>query len=352
MLTSFPSSGRQAGFTLLEMLIVVVLIGVLGVLTSALFPMFTSYSEQNYRLEQKLINEKVGMGLTAWAASQSPQGQMPTPYTGNGYTSAIVNISSSAPADLALMDLIRRNGVDANQINKDGSASQNVRVFQLLPGITESFPLFPDSGPNATLTYQLGVIYSTTCSLSGSACNPSPSLGIPGASPVLTSANRSTWDVVAPDLSAAYISTLPLQRSKLAVTGSRLRRISNEMVKYFNLLRISAAPTATTNFYPVPNGPGAPNLSGGAPAANMGCRDGWYNLGAANVNVLDQLALPKAELGVTAWGGAIQYCRDFDPLGTNGPNAEPHYGALRINGSVSNGLAPTGITANDLIITF
>ncbi|ELL1256095.1 type II secretion system protein [Pseudomonas aeruginosa] len=343
--------GKQAGFTILELLVTVVIIGILGSLTASMFPMFAAFNELNYRTGQKLTNEQIGQGMTAWAASESPVGDLPTPYTGSGYTSTVVNKGSTTATDMALMDLMRRNGVDAKQFNDDGTAPANVRVYQRLTGLTESFPLFPDSGPYATLTYQLGVIYSTACAKSGSTCNPSPT-GVPGSSPILTAANRSTWDVVSPDFSAAYISTLPLQRSKLAVTGSRMRRISNEMVKYFNLLRVSAAPTATTNFYPAPTGGGAPNLSGQSPAANMGCRDGWYTLGNANVNVLDQLALPKAELAVTAWGGAIQYCRDFDPLGTNGPNAEPHYGALRINGNVSTGSAPTGLTANDLIVTF
>jgi hypothetical protein len=201
----------------------------------------------------------------------------------------------------------------------------------------------------ATLTYQLGVIYTTGCAITGSTCNPNPGLGIPGQSPVLTAANRQTWDVTSTDLGAVFVSNLGLQRTRLDITGERLRKISNELVRYFNLMRVSASPTSKTNFYP-----STPlvNLSGANPATNMGCRDGWYNLDAANVTVLAQIGLPQAEYGVTPWNGRIQYCRDYDQLGTNGANAEPHYGALRIRASVSIGGAPTGVAANDLVITF
>lgn len=340
---------KQGGFTIVELLIAVVILGVIATALAALFPMMGALGQMEYRERQKSTNASIAAAMEGWAASESALGDLPAPYTGGGLTSAPLDPASATDADVALMDLIRRGRVDPASFVDDASVPRNVRVYQRVTGLTETVPLFRSTGPAATLTYQLGVIYTTACARTGSTCNPNASLGIPGQSPVLTAANRQTWDVVDPDLGAVFVSNLGLQRSRLDMTAERMRKISNELVRYFNLMRISAAPTATTNFYPTAT---AVNLAGGNPATNMGCRDGWYNLDAANVDVLSKLALPQAQYGVTPWGGRIQYCRDYDPLGTNGANVEPHYGALRINGSVSLGAAPTGVAANDLIITF
>ncbi|HGM4986670.1 TPA: type IV pilin protein, partial [Pseudomonas aeruginosa] len=60
--------GKQAGFTILELLVTVVIIGILGSLTASMFPMFAAFNELNYRTGQKLTNEQIGQGMTAWAA--------------------------------------------------------------------------------------------------------------------------------------------------------------------------------------------------------------------------------------------------------------------------------------------
>lgn len=341
---------RQSGFTIIELLISVIIIGILASVMAALFPMLGALSQMEYQTRQKSINASIATAMETWAATQSPLGQLPAPYSGSGgVISAPVNVASTTSADLSLLDNMRRNRVDPAVMDNDGSPGENVRVYQRLTGLTETSPLFRSTGPAATLTYQLGVIYMTSCTRSGSTCNPNPSLSIPGASPVLTAANRGTWTTTDPDTGAIFVSTLSLQRNRLDITAERMRRIQSELLRYFNLMRLSASPTDHTNFYP---GASAITLAGANPASNMGCRDGWYNLGAANVDVLAKIALPQAEYGTTPWGGAIQYCRDYDPLGTNGPNAEPHYGAIRINKSVSTGSAPTGSAANDIWITF
>jgi prepilin-type N-terminal cleavage/methylation domain-containing protein len=340
---------RSKGFTVVELLIAVVILGVMAKAIAALMPQMGALSTMEYNARQQSTNAAIASAMESWAASQSNLGDLPAPYTGAGLTSAPLNPASAAAPDLALMDLIRRNRVDPSSFVDDASAMRNVRVYRRLTGLTETFPIYRNTGPVATLTYQVGVIYTTACAFTGSTCNPNPGLGIPGQSPVLSAANRQTWDTVNPDVGAVFLSNLGVQRARLDLTAERMRKISNELVKFFNLMRISAAPTATTNFFP-----STPlvNLAGANPATNMGCRDGWYNLDDANVTVLAQLSLPQNEFGVTPWGGRIQYCRDYDPLGTNGANAEPHYGALRIRASVSLGLAPTGVAANDLVITF
>lgn len=344
-----PRSVSQRGFSLIEMLITVVLLGVLAGAVSAIFSALGGLVEIERRESETVVNAGIASAMESWAASESVLGELPVPYTGGGRTNAPVNPVSTTAADLALMDLMRRQRIDPAAFADDASAFRNVRVYQRLTGLTETVPLYRSTGPVATLTYQLGVVYSTNCALTGSTCNPFSATGIPGASPVLTAANRQTWAPTGSDFAPVFVSTLSLQRARLDQTAEQLRKISNELVRLFNLQRISAAPTATNNFYPVNT---AFSLAGGSPAMNMGCRDGWYDLSAANVNILAQLALPQAQFGVTPWGGSIQYCRDYDPLGTNGANAEPHYGALRLRASVSAGLAPTGVIGTDMVITF
>ena len=84
---------------------------------------------------------------------------------------------------------------------------------------------------------------------------------------------------------------------------------------------------------------------------NMGCRDGWYNLAATNVDILTQLGMDKSEQGVTAWGGVIDFCRDYDPALSGTHNSPPHYGALRMNRDATSAVAPT-VLSNAVIITF
>lgn len=340
---------REGGFSLIEMLITVIVLGVLASAMSALFSTLGGLVEIERREYESTVNAGISSAMEAWAASESPLGALPAPYTGGGRTSAPLNPASVVAADLALMDLIRRQRVDPAAFADDGSAFRNVRVYQRITGLTETVPLFRSTGPVATLTYQLGVLYSTECPLTGSTCNPTPATGIPGGSAVLTAANRQTWSVGGTDFAPVFVSTLSLQRARLDQTAEQLRKISNELVRLFNLRRISAAPTATTNFYPTNT---AFSLAGQSPVANMGCRDGWYDLSLGTVDILAQLALPQAQYGATPWGGVIQYCRDYDPLGTNGANAEPHYGALRLRASVSLGQPPTGLPASDMVITF
>lgn len=344
-----PHFGSQRGFSLIELLITVIVLGVLAGALSAIFSTLGGLVDIERQQSEASVNAGIASAMEAWAASESVLGELPVPYTGGGRTSAPVNPASAAAGDLALMDLMRRERIEPAAFSDDASAFRNVRVYQRITGLTETTPLYRSTGPVATLTYQLGVVYNTNCSFVGSACNPTAATGIPGSSAVLTAANRQTWAAVAPDFSPVFVSTLSLQRARLDQTAEQLRKISNELVRLFNLQRISAAPTATNNFYPANT---AFSAAGGNPVTNMGCRDGWYDLSAANVNILAQIALPQAQYGSTPWGGDIHYCRDYDPLGTNGANAEPHYGALRLRASVSAGLAPTGVIGTDLVITF
>lgn len=345
---------RERGFTLIELSIAMVLLGVVTIMVAPYFHMLISAKNQAYAQDQALTNQKISQALLQYAEQSTTLGTLPAPYSAGSLVSTVFD-----PTDVSatsVQPFLLAAGLNPQGVNTDLAASQRVRVYQRLTGLTQSVPLYGQSGPAAGLRYELGAVYMTPCPLNNSApsCNPNPSTGLPGSSPALTAANYRTWTTTGEDLPAVMFSTLPLQKQLLATTRERLDRVRDALSGYFRARLLTAAATDTTNFYPAPTG-GAPVLSGATPANNQGCRDGWYALNAANVNVLAQVGLSAAELGATAWDGRVEYCRDYDPTGASGANVPPHYAALRIHASVSQGIAPDNTPAgatNNLILSF
>ena len=341
-------SGRhldQGGFTLLEMMVVVAVIGIMSIILSPLIQGYTTSMRRAYDERQNLQNISIGQALMSYAANSTTQGRLPAPYTGGGYTSTIYD-----PADAAISSALTAAGLAPSEINDDGTIAAKVRVYQRVGNLSVNVPLYFQSGPLTTLSYEYGGIYITDCVKGDGTCNPSPATGVPGTSPAMTSTNYSTWQTTGTDSRAVLISTLPLQKSMLASTVQRLDKVRDTLLGYLRAQTITAAAGDATNWYP-PN-PGT--LGGQTPSSNQGCRDGWYDL--STTNVLETVGLSKAEFGVTAWGGKIEYCRDYDPLGTKSPNAVPHYAAIRINKVPSNGIAGNspnpGVIGNNIILTF
>jgi hypothetical protein len=67
------------------------------------------------------------------------------------------------------------------------------------------------------------------------------------------------------------------------------------------------------------------------------------------------MGVSSTEFGTTAWGGAMEYCRDYEPDGTDTSNADtpPHYAAIRIHKNVSTGGSPdNSVIGNNIFITF
>jgi len=339
---------RQSGFTLPEILIAALLVGVLAIIASSSNSMNGSIFRATYNQVQLINNQSISRALLLWAKNESVLGQLPTPYSGGGYVSSVVNMNSGTSADIALQTFIQQQNVSLPEANDDNFAAHRVRAYQLVQGLTKQMPLYIRSGPLVTLTYDFGVIYQTGCGINDSCATTTP----PGASPMLTSSNYASWAAVAPDFGTAYASTLPLQESMLELTVSRLLTVRSKLLDAYNQKRLGAAPGDTTDWFIAPTGTGAMSLSGANAAANMGCYDGWYPLNFASVNVLPQLGLGQSEYGVTAWGGRVEYCRDYDPT-FSGALSPPHYAALRIHQSVSTASIPDGITAgNNVIISF
>ncbi|MDU4254442.1 type II secretion system protein [Pseudomonas sp.] len=338
----------QQGFTLIELMITTVILGALFVAIGPGISSALTMMEAAKRDEVIVNNQKLASGMMAFARN-SNGGRLPAPYTGSGVASGLYNPADASAAGLSLSMELRNSGVPVNDINTDGAVIDNVKVYQRVAGLTYTVPLYFTTGTPVVLTYDVGAITQTACALNN-ACNT----GVPGASTALTAANVTTWGPTYPDYGAVVFSTLPEQKNMLQLTVGRLNRLSDRLAsEFYTRMRLAAA-NSTQNFYPLPTNGGAPNLAGMNPVANMGCHNGWYRLSAANVNILTQLGLDQSEYGVTAWGGAIDYCRDYEPTATSSATADtpPHYAALRFNRNISSGAVSTGTVANDVVVTF
>lgn len=336
---------RQRGFTLIELLIAVILIGIISIMLSPFFKMFMTAKEQSYREQQTFLNQKVSRALLMYAKQATALGTLPAPYSNAGTK----NYNAPAnTADATLLSYLLQLNVPATQINEDGTTAGNVRVFQRVTGLSQQVPFFFQSGPLVTLAYEFGAVYMSGCPHANAnpSCNPNSALGIPGASPVMNSGNFTTWAPVNPDLGAITFSTLPLQKEMLVLTAKRTEKIRENLGDYFRTKMLAAAANDTTNWYPT----GATSLGGLTPTAlNNFCRDGWYDLSTATV--LPQIGLSAAEYGITAWGGKIEYCRDYDPAVT-GANTPPHYSAIRFHKNVSQGIAPdAAVGTNNIVLS-
>lgn len=340
---------RSYGFTLVELLVSTIVLSILGVIVTTSFSQLGAVTENLRRERASEENRKIGRAFQDIASSLT-KGRLPTPYTGSGYTSAPINLSPTA-ADTSgqqMLQNMQQTGLGLERINSDGYASQRVKVYQTI-SLVDDVPFFGSVGETVQITYDYGVVYQTSCPLNDATCNPTPATGIPGDSEVLTSSNYKTWVVKGEDLRPYFFSTYALQRSLVSDTKSRVLSVRNSLSSYFASQVLAAAPGTTTNFFPTPKGAGAPDMSGSNPLTNDGCRNGWYNLDAANVDVLAQLnLLPTSFYGRTAFGGVIQYCADFDPANTSA-DTQPHGAALRFSKSITSGAIPA--TGSSFVIS-
>lgn len=334
-------ASRQDGFTLIEILSCVAL---LGGLLYLLAPMVRDGYSALVRAadgRQALSNQNVAAVLLDAARTRSVLGKLPEPYSGGGLRNAVLD-----PLDSDLVSLFSQAGLLPRDINSDGTAAQNARVYQRTPDISMQVPLYFRSGPLVTLAYQIGAVYSTRCPISSGAC--AGVAGIPGASAALTVANVATWAPTQPDYGVQIFSTLQLQRSMMQTTVTNVDLMRDNFQNYYRESQRLASATDTTNWYPA----ATTSLAGQNPATNQGCYDGWYDLSSSSVNVLAQIGMDQARYGKTQWGGPLQYCRDYKPTAV-GPNKVPHYGAIRLNANVSAGVAPDSSNpTNNVVLTF
>lgn len=336
-------TSAQKGFTLLELLVSIVLIGIMSSIVFSVIPLIEFNQQRAYEEGAFEKNRAVALGILKYANETT--GRLPQPYFGTVNSVRYVSAAAHPTATDALNAGVRNNiqslGVPTTQIFHDGTMAQNVRVYQRAQGLTRNLPVRGVTGDYVTVTYDVGVVYQTECSQFQACNNGIAGTSVPGASALLTISNHTNWVATLPDSQDYFFSTLDYQKRLLDLTMDNvsivIRRIQND----YAYKSITSAPNDVTNFFLGPNGGGAPNLSGTTNSTtNEGCYDGWYDLSAANVNILERYGLNKTMYGTTAWGGRIEFCRDYDPINA-GKNALPHSAALRFNRNVTSGPAPS-----------
>lgn len=338
---------RQAGLTLVELLVSVMVMGVLSIAVAPLMNSYVASVRGSYAKRQEVVNQTIGVALMQFAQDATPLGTLPAPYTGGGYTSTIHNAGDNSVAGQALKAALTQSGINPAEINDDNYPSKRLRAYQRVAGLTTQMPLYFQTGPLVTMTYQFGAIYTTACEKGTMSCNPTAATGLPGASIALTAANHTTWSTSGSDQAVYFVSTLPLQKQMLANTAAKVDKIRDALMSYFRTQQTTASGGDTTNWW-LPN-PGT--LSGATPGTNQGCRDGWYDL-STNSSILPAAGLTPAVDGKTAWGARIEFCRDYDPAGAQSPNTVPHLAAIRFHSSVSLGLAPDAVVlGNNVVLT-
>lgn len=322
----------QQGFTLIELIITIFVLGVLTLVFSQFWSSGLSAASAAVDAEQEAINHRLGSVLLDYAANAAvnPTGDLPVPYT-NGSTMRYAITDGSNATLQALLVQARIRPVLAQS---DGTPADNVRVYQTVTGQTLSTPLYNTFGPAITLTYSEAVIIATHCQRSAT-CNTVGTGGVPGTSGVFNAANLSTFALTGDDYGLERLSTLAVQKQKLQQTADNIDAIRTRLQELFRERQRSAAANDTTNFFP--------RQLVVVPAAAMGTttdchNDGWYRLD--NSDILTQLSLQNTVYGKTAWGGQIHYCPDYDATGAKAADAPPHFAALKILTSPSAGGSP------------
>jgi len=345
-LVSLMPTQFAKGFTLMEMLAAVGIAGLLLLYMASQMGWALGSEQRQNAAVSALNNRQIVEGLKVYAAGKYARGVLPNPYSGNGYVATIYNSGDTSASGVALAQSLTSAGVPPTQINDDGSAGANVRVYQLITGLPYVTPMELQSGPQVNLVYQYGVIYQTACRKADSSCNPSASTGIPGDSPKLTTSNYATYQIAGNDTNLVTVSSLPVQLSMLLTTRTNLNDLQDALMRDFKARQINAAAGDATNFYPA----ASTSMAGQNPtaASSQGCRDGWYSLSTSDL--LAQVQTSSTQYGTTAWGGDVQFCRDYDPLGAKTPDAPPHKAALRINVNVSLGIAPDAANPNNNVV--
>lgn len=346
----------QRGFTLLELTVTVVIVGIMAAIIAPYFQVATTLNGQNYTLNQQRINRAISLSLHEYAKKIDPAGRLPAPYTNasQGAYSTVVNATTPSALDTALFGLISQYGVSLPEINTDASPVERQRVYQRIvysaadpstSGLRVAMPIFGGSSVTALVEFDAGVVYNTACAKANAGCRQTfGAVVIPGTSPQFT--NTPTWTTTGSDGLPIRVTTLDIQKELLDQTGFRINRVRDQLRAYFQARLLQAPPGDPTNFYPA--GSGATSAPADVPSAASGCYTGWYALNGAS-DILPVAGLAKEEFGVTAWGRAIEYCRDYTAsAAVSVANDLPHVGALRIRREV-NAAAPA---ATYLTFTF
>lgn len=332
----------QKGFSLWELIIALSIIGMMTIMLGPVFQWYFTVRDSTYKEKQQYINQSITESYINYAKMSSALGTLPTPYTGGSYTNSVVQSTNTT-----LLNYLLQQNFPQTEIYHDGTGAQNARVYEQVTGLTQSAPLLVQNGPTVTLTYSMGVVYTSNCSINDSAC-----ISALKTSNAFSSGTYNTWTPNSSQTGAALVSNLLVQKSMLIDTANKIDKIREALLTFYKTMQLQNSPSATTNYFPNSDGTTGNNLAS-LGATVQGCWHAWIDLSNAGVAVLPTIGLTQAEHGTTAWGGKIEYCRDYDgSLLPAGANSVPHYGAIRVNKDVSSGLAPDTVTlTNNVVLT-
>jgi prepilin-type N-terminal cleavage/methylation domain-containing protein len=341
---------KSNGFTLIEVLITAVLIGMMSFLLSPVMNLLFVSQQKQYKEEQEIINRKISHTMLDYAETYN-NNRLIDPYfePGNIYSAFDTRGTNAQSQDL--ITVVGKNRLSVSELNDDESASENVRTYQKI-SITKWENLYGNTGPQIRIDYDLGAVYICRCSRSDGTCNPNAQ-GIGGERELLTNANMNNWpnryppylnasgvEVTDNCLKPIFFSTYLLQKKQVENLVKRVTTIRAQLKSFFNAHYLLGSPGSSTNYFP----------DSGAATASQGCRKRWANL--YSTSILTDIGLSKTEYGVTPWGGIIEYCSKYDPAGAGaGP---PHYAAIRFSNrpmsTVSAERDPNPSNINDNII--
>ena len=327
---------KNKGFTLFEILVVLVIIGIMTALISPSFNFLITSKREAYIQKEKLTNKKIVNGILYWVKEDATDGKLPSVYTDIDYASSVAD-----PTNTALVAQIEKMAVEPGLINNDNSASERERVYHTWTD-SASVPMYGSIGPVVPLNFEHFEIYTSGCPKTDTTCDP------------LLDENKNNGTTT------VRSNTYRIQKDKLGQTVAILNALEAKLSEHFKVLKSKAAVSSTANFYPNPVDIGASSKAGRNPVTNSGCHDGWYGLdqlytkNGVTKTICDMISLSPAVFGQTAWQGPIEYCRDYDPTATGTATAgkEPHNAAIRFRSTVTDGNPPSGTSSDNIIIPF
>ncbi|WP_045394957.1 type II secretion system protein [Vibrio rotiferianus] len=321
------------GFTLIELLIAIVIVAILSPVVYGWVSIANRDKAIAYQRQVFVDHVQIADGFRMWARNEN-KGLLPNPYTNAATRDVLapVDLLSTNPKMVSLRNYLAKGTLSLSAVNSDGTLANNAKVYQKLMGLVHSQPVEGVSQLTVKLQYERGVIYQTTCSKTES-CNT----GLVGASPVYS----ETWKAVSPDTQPVEFSTLDIQQEKWGTTWNKIKELKHRFREAFTYSQLSSQAGSLTNFFYKPT-------SGETDAGQLHCASGWFDLSTSDVLAHYGIS-PKEVYGQTSWGGAIDYCPDYDPQGA-GVNKPPHNAALRLNINVTQGIAPNNTASDNLII--
>lgn len=356
---------QQKGFTLLELMVVTVLIGLIAPLINQIITTSQAARDRAYVAEESQNNRKISEAIIEWAATDAMNNSFPGLDPGR---------LPDSPGDWTLVDSTPEfEGLRArisqvvaeNAINTDGSIVGYQRAYQIYRVEDDQAyrqRLWGSYGPELTVNYDVGTLWLSRCEdfLSVSpTVEPSCGDGRPGYSPELSASENDagyyrSYEFETGDIGPVFFSTLRNQQRTVNILSNQIETLRNRLLEAFRnrAARVSGGQVSDNHFLPFDKS----SLAERDPTLpdQQGCTYEWIDLGhGLGTEILGLLGF-SADQGETPWGGQIEYCPDYNPsssFDSDQRNQAPHAAAIRFHESVTEGL-PIGDSGNNVLVVF